>query len=221
MTGLQVTGCSLLLAASVLAASPVLAQSTSPGHSDVRQVRVGLALDEKSATGLGGFACANEGAPALQGWSDYKTCPTNAQGLREIRFEFQEDKQLVQLADRWEGTKIAGHPVILTMAVTDEGVIDGLRIVTDDEASPYLRKKAYLLSIKVREHYGRDGWTCVDLPREPGETEIGGMFVKQECDKSADGRNLKMWTKLFRGAGQEGKRYEDSVSVEVTRASPS
>jgi hypothetical protein len=131
------------------------------------------------------------------------------------------DKQLAQLADRWEGTKLAGHPVILTMAVADNGTINGLHIVTDGKASPYLKKKAFLLSLKVREHYGAEGWNCADLPRQPGESEIGGMFVKQECSKSVEGRSLKMQTKLFRGAGQEGKTYEDSVSVEVTRASAS
>jgi hypothetical protein len=222
MFDLQMTRYSLLLAACFVAGLPMAtAQSADMRQSDIRQVRVGLALDEKSAAGLSGFACAAQGAPAIADWSEYRRCPANASGQREVRFEFQEDKQLVQYADRWEGTKIAGHPVVLTMAVADNGTIDALRIVTDDEASPYLKKKAYLLSIRVREHYGAEGWNCADLPREPGETEIGGMFVKQECSKTVEGRSLKMRTKLFRGAGQEGKNYEDSVSVEVTRVSAS
>jgi hypothetical protein len=198
------TGYLSLLAACVMVVVPVAARSADLRESDIRQIRVGAALDEKSATGLKGFACIGRDVPALSGWSDYRRCPVNAEGLREIRFEFEEDKQLTQFADRWEGTKIAGHPVVLTMAVADNGRIDGLRIVTDDKASPYLKKKAFLLSLKVREHYGVEGWNCADLPRQPGETEIGGMFVKQECSKSVDGRSLKMQTKLFRGSGQEG-----------------
>jgi hypothetical protein len=213
--------CSFLLAACVAVALPAATQAADMRQTDVRQIRVGLPLDEKSAAGLKGFACAVPDAPAISGWSEYRQCPANAAGLREMRFEFEEDKQLAQFADRWEGTKIAGHPVVLTMAVTDTGTIDALRIVTDAEASPYLKKKAYLLSLRVREHYGMEGWACADLPRDPGEAEIGGMFVKQQCSKTIEGRSLKMLTKLFRGAGQDGKTYEDSVSVEVTRASAS
>lgn len=212
---------SFLLAACVAAIFPTGARSADMRQTDVRQVRVGLPLDEKSAAGLKGFACAAPDAPAISGWSDYRQCPATTAGLRELRFEFEEDKQLAQFADRWEGTKIAGHPVVLTMAVADDGTIDALRIVTDAEASPYLKKKAYLLSLRVREHYGMEGWACADLPRDPGEAEVGGMFVKQQCSKTVEGRSLKMMTKLFRGAGQEGKAYEDSVSVEVTRASAS
>ncbi|QQP93068.1 hypothetical protein IGS68_28315 (plasmid) [Skermanella sp. TT6] len=168
-----------------------------------------------------GFACADRAGPPLSDWTEYRSCPADAGGLRRIHFEFEEDKQLARFADRWEGTKIAGHPVILTMSVADNGMIEDLRIVTDSKASPYLRKKAFLLSLKVRDHYGPRDWTCRDLPRQAGETEIGGMFVKQECTKSIDGRTLRMQTNLFRGAGQEGKTYEDSVSVLVTRASAS
>jgi len=215
------TGYSFLQAACVMLAVPVAAQAADPHESDIRQIRVGAPLDAKSATGLSGFACADRDGPALSDWSDYRKCPANAAGLREIRFEFEENKQLTQLADRWEGTKIAGHPVILTMAVADNGRIDGLHIATDDKASPFQKKTAFLLSLRVREHYGTDGWNCADLPRQPGETEIGGMFVKQECSKSVEGRSLKMQTKLYRGPGQEGKNYEDSVSVEVIRASAS
>lgn len=210
----------LLWSACVLAGLGASHVSADPLESDVRQVRVGTKLDDRSATGLTGFSCA-AGGVGLESWSDYRRCPADAGGLREVRFEFQENEALARMADRWEGTKIAGHPVVLTMAVGDGGTIEALHIVTDEKASPYLRKKAFLLSLKVREHYGTDGWTCKDLPRRTGETEIGGMFIKQECRKDVAGRSLKMETRLFRGPGQEGKNYEDSVTVQVTRASAS
>jgi len=209
------------IVAGLSAAASTAGATADPSESDVRQVRVGAKLDDRSAAGLTGFSCAGSDGLALAGWSDYRRCPANAEGLREVRFEFEEDKNLVQYADRWEGTKIAGHPVILTMAVDDGGTVEALHIMTDANASPYLRKKAFLLSLKVREHYGTEGWACADLPRQADETEIGGMFIKQECSKTVAGRSLKMQTRLFRGAGQEGKAYEDSVTVEVTRASSS
>jgi hypothetical protein len=215
------SGRAACLAALLLAiALPALA-ATGPAERDVRQIRVGAKLDEGSAAGLSRFSCAGGDAQKLGGWSDFRRCPADAAGLRQVRFEFEEDKDLARLADRWEGTKIAGHPVILTLAVSDGGTVEALRIASDPKTSPYLRKKAYLLSLRVREHYGIEGWSCADLPRQEGETEIGGMFIKQECSKTVDGRSLRMLTKLFRGAGQEGKAYEDSVTVEVTRAPPS
>ncbi|WP_158045308.1 hypothetical protein [Skermanella pratensis] len=191
MPKLQVRGTAFLWSACILAglaasAGPAAA-AADPLESDVRQVRVGATLDDKSAAGLAGFSCAAGDGAELADWSDYRRCPADARGLRGVRFEFQENKTLARMADRWEGTKIAGHPVILTMAVSDAGTIEALHIVTDEKASPYLRKKAFLLSLRVREHYGTDGWACTDLPRQTGETEIGACSSSRSAARPSPG----------------------------------
>jgi hypothetical protein len=225
MPRLQRMNCAFLWAAGIVAwlatASGTSPAAGSPWESDVRQLRVGAKLDDRSAAGLTRFSCAGNGALTLAGWSDYRRCPADAEGLREIRFEFKDEKALAEIGDRWQGTKIAGHPVVLTLTVNDGGIIEGLRIATDPEARHYLKKKAFLLSLQVRQHYGPEGWTCADLPRQPGETEIGGMFIKQDCQKTVDERRVRMQTRLLRGAGQRGEAYESSVIVEVQRASRS
>ena len=52
--------------------------------------------------------------------------------------------------------------MIPSLLIDEQGVVQGLRIVTDPEARLYLKKKAFLFGIRVMGRYGRDGWTCTD-----------------------------------------------------------
>ena len=42
----------------------------------------------------------------------------------------------------------------------------------------------------VRNRYGDEGWRCHDVAPSGGETPVGGVFVKQHCEKTASGRNF-------------------------------
>jgi len=125
-------------------------------EADLREFRVGMTADELPAEGYADFACA--GAGRVGGWQDYRRCPTDAAGLHKLRFSYQEgSNELAFLNDTYEGTKVGGHPVLLTLLISDAGVVEGLRIETDPAARLNRRKKAYLLGDLAKARYGEGG----------------------------------------------------------------
>jgi hypothetical protein len=183
-------------------------------EGEIRGLKVGVAASALPSEGLTEFTCAATGA-ALAGWSDYAACPVGAEGLREVAVQYdQADQEWAPVNDTWEGTKLGGHPVILTTLIDDGGVVQGIRAVTDPEAPPYLRKKAFLLYIRVMGRYGRDGWTCTE--KAPGDREpVGGQFIDRRCEKDLPGRRLIVQTDLYRAPGQGGKSYTDRTVFEI------
>ena len=91
-----------------------------------------------------------------------------------------------------------------------QGVVQGLRIVTDPEARLYLKKKAFLLPIRVMGRYGRDGWDCIDAQPGEGRPPVGGMFIDRHCEKTFHDRRLVLETDLYRTAGQSGQEFTDA-----------
>lgn len=187
-----------------------------PEEGDLRDLRVGMTVGELPAEGYTDFACGNDGAapgPAIAGWQAYARCPADARELHEVAFAYAESR-LEPLGDRWEGTKVAGHPVIPSLLIDESGVVQGLRIVTDPEARLYLKKKAFLFGLRVMGRYGRDGWTCTDLP--PGDKQpVGGMLIDRRCEKQGHGRRLILETDLYRAAGQEGQEFTGGSRLEI------
>src|SRR5262245_25703722 len=96
---------------------------------------------QPSADDFQGFACGANGGPPrrqLTGWSDFKHCPYEANGLREVYFEYDDEQEYVARAKnlsreivRWAGTVEAGFPVMVSALIDDQGVVRGIRVVTD------------------------------------------------------------------------------------------
>ena len=208
----------LALAAGLLVANAAGA-AEDPQQGDLRDLRVGMTIGELPREGYTDLACGQDGAEpgaALAGWQDFARCPADGRGLHEVVFAFAESP-LAELGERWEGTKVAGHPVIPSLLIDAAGVVQGLRIVTDPEARLYLKKKAFLFGLRVMGRYGRDGWTCTDLP--PGDKQpVGGMLIDRHCEKQADDRRLILETELYRAAGQEGREFTGGARLEILHA---
>jgi hypothetical protein len=203
-----------LAAFTAAAASGVVAEEEG---SDIRGLTVGIAAAELPTAGFTGFTCAATGE-ALPGWPAFARCPaTAADSLREVAVRYDEAAQpWAAVNSAWEGTKLAGHPVLLSVLFDDTGTAQAIRAVTDPEAPPYLRKKAYLLYIRVMGRYGRDGWACVDAKprdREP----VGGIFIDRYCEKRLPDRTLVLQTDLYRVPGQAGRDYTDAARFEIWR----
>jgi hypothetical protein len=206
-----------------LAALALLAGAASaaedPLEGDLRDLRVGMTVAELPAEGYVDLACgSNGGEPgvALDGWADYARCPPDPAGLHEVAFAFAPSP-LAALGERWEGTKVAGHPVIPSLLIDRQGVVEGIRIVTDPEARLYLKKKAFLLGIRVMGRYGRDGWTCAEGEPGDGKTPVGGMFIDRHCEKVFHDRRLILETDLYRTAEQQGRELTDATRLEIFR----
>ncbi len=82
-------------------------------------------------------------------------------------------------------------------------MLAGIRIVSDPRDTSRDREEAYLLRNFLTARYGRDGWDCVDLAPEDGETPVFRTFIKQRCTKTVEGGALaELQTNYFRKKGQ-------------------
>ena len=109
----RLLGTGLAVCAGALAATWASA-AEDPQEGDLRDLRVGMRVAELPAEGYVDLACGSAGgAPgaALASWAEFDRCPRDAAGLHEVTFAYAESP-LAELGDRWEGTMVAGHPVI-------------------------------------------------------------------------------------------------------------
>lgn len=198
-------------AALAVAAGAALAQSqVDPG--EVHGLKLGLKAQSMTMDGWSELACGSNGGPPrqeLDAWSDFGKCPPEAGGLHEMAARFDDEAEYVakaldnpSYAGEETGTRLAGHPVILSALFDDGGTLRGIRAVSDPRAPPLERRMAHLLGVAVINHYGTDGWTCTDLPPAAGESPVGGVFIKQRCEKRTPERRLTVETHFLRKPGQ-------------------
>ncbi|WP_024508784.1 hypothetical protein [Bradyrhizobium sp. ARR65] len=179
--------------------------------NDLRDIRIGMAVADLPGTGYTDFACATDASRKLSGWSDWRSCPVGTDQLRSLRFGYDP-------ATSKDGTIVAGHPANLTALIDDAGTVAGLKIETDPKARLYLRKKAFLFGPQVKARYGSEGWTCTQAQPDAGEQPVGGVYIKEKCTKTTDGRALVVERSLFRQAGQDERSFVDETRVTILRA---
>jgi hypothetical protein len=205
---LGVVGLALLL----LAPAVVPARAQQPDTGELHGLKLGLTAATMGLAGWGDLACGSNGGPPrqpLDAWSDFAKCRAEPSGLHEVYARFDDEDEYVAravddplLANGRAGTRVAGHPVILSVLFDDQGVLRGLRFVTDPRAAPLERRMAHLLRLAIINHYDPDGWTCTDLPADPGETPVGGVFLKQRCEKTTPERRMTVEAHFLRKPGQ-------------------
>ena len=201
----------------IMVADRTLSAAEDPLKGDLRNLSVGMTVDDLPLERYVDFACGDMGGepgPAIEGWADYASCPLNSDGLFEVAFSYAEDNPWAAVSDKWEGTKVAGHPVQPSLLITADGVVKGIRIVTNGKRL-YLKKKAYLLPIRIMGRYGRDGWSCEEAEPGDGKTAIGGMFIDRLCEKTFHDRHLVMKVDLYRTADQEGRDFTGVTRFEI------
>jgi hypothetical protein len=146
----------------------------------------------------------------LSGWSDFRRCRPEPSGLREVYFRYDDEleywakaNELPTEIERYSGTKVYDFPVVLSALFDDGGTLAGLRIVSDPRDNTRSRDEAYALRNFLSARFGREGWSCNDLPASEGEEPVEGTFIKQDCRKTVDGPALAvMQTRYFRKKGQ-------------------
>ena len=200
------------LAAALIACGAVRAQQERPGRVEVWDLKLGTAV-AALPDAFTDYACGTNGGPPsvpLAGWSDFRRCRPDPQGLREVYFRYDDELEYWAKAnnfsteiEKFSGTKVYDFPVVLSGRFDPNGILAGLRIVSDPRDPSREREEAYLLRNFLTARYGRDGWDCVDLPPEEGETPIGRTFIKQRCRKMVDGpASAQLETRYFRKRGQ-------------------
>jgi hypothetical protein len=203
-----------------LAVAVVLAAvgSAAAEANDLREFRVGMAVSDLPSEGYTGFACADDPARTLRGWDEFAACPADRDGLHGVRFRFDDTVNPRAGLDKYEGTQVAGHPVLLTLLIGDDRRVDGLRIETDPKARLYLRKKAFLFANQIKARYGEEGWACQSQPPANDEEPVGGMFIKEHCEKTTAGRQLVLERELLQHAGQDLSKFVGTTRLTILRA---
>ena len=196
----------------MLSLAPANAQpQRDPG--EIHGLKLGLKAAEMSTDTFGDLACGSNGGPprqAIDEWADFGKCRPEPSGLYEVYARFDDQQEYVGraiddplYAQGRIGTRVAGHPVILSVLFDRDGILRGIRMVSDPRASITERRMAHMLRIAVINRYEPDGWTCTDLPPAAGETPVGGgVFIKQRCEKHAAERDLMVEAHFLRKPGQ-------------------
>jgi hypothetical protein len=185
-------------------------------RGDVRGFTVGLTTNELPETGYLGFACGKNGEPAepeISGWQAYAECPVDENGFHEVAFRYDDSEVLF---DDLEGTAVAGHPVVISLLIDDAGTVAALRVLTDPQARPYNKRRARVLSRKVKARFGMEGWECTNFPAEGSESEVGGVFTKERCRKDLGNRTIDLFTRFYR-VFDDGEEIINSTRFEVRR----
>jgi hypothetical protein len=203
---------SLIALATLLAAGSAHAQQGRPDQGELRGLKLGLDAKTISTDRWGEFACGSNGGPPrakITDWSEFGKCRPEDSGLHEVYVRFDDEDEYVGraiddplFAAQRRGTRVAGHPVILTVLFDKDGILRGLRFVSDPRGDPAARRMAHLLRIAIINRYEPDGWTCVDTPLAPGETAVGGISLKQRCEKTTPERHLMVEARFLRKPGQ-------------------
>ncbi len=192
---------------------------------EIHGLKLGLKAAEMSEDTFGDLACGSNGGPPRQtigGWTDFRKCRPEASGLYEVYAPFDDQQDYVgraiddpMYAQGKVGTRVAGHPVLLSVLFDPDGVLRGIRMVSDPRGAPLERRMAHMLRLAIINRYEPDGWNCTDFPPAPGETPVGGgVFVKQRCEKAMPGKTLTVEARFLRKPGQAGV---DSNTGEATQ----
>jgi hypothetical protein len=188
------------------------ARAQAPDLGEIHGLKLGLKAPSMTMDGFGELACGSNGGPPrqrLDDWAGFGKCRAEGSGLHEVYARFDDEDEFIGraiddplYAGSRTGTRVAGHPVILSVLFDDAGVLRGLRFISDPRAAPIERRMAHLLRLAIINHYDPADWTCTDLPAEPGETPVGGIFIKQHCEKVTPERRMTLDARFLRKPGQ-------------------
>ncbi len=204
----------ILVALAVLAAAPFAPSNAA--ENDLREFRIGMTVSTLPQHGYNAFACASDLGRHLESWQGFAQCPAGPAGLHAVRFSYDEAANpLSKVNDLYEGTKVGGHPVLLTVLIGDDAEVHGLVIETDPKARLYLRKKAFLLGAQVKARYGEAGWTCRSADQADDKEPVGGVFIDEHCEKSTPARHLALDRALYRRPGDPLKDFVSQTRLEI------
>ncbi len=201
-----------------------------PTRLNVWDIHIGEKASE-IPDGFNNYACGTNGGPPslpLASFAEFKKCRPDANGLREVYFEYDdeleyraralEDKAEIRM---YAGTTAYEFPVVASVLFDDAGLARGVRLVTDPRQHLSRdRSEFWTLANFIRQRFGDDGWQCKDLPPKEGEHAVGSFFVKNHCTKSVSGMRLVLDQRYFRRKGEQSidpetgqPRREDYESV--------
>ena len=203
---------SVLAVALVGFASTALAQDDEPARPTIRDLVIGEPISAQP-TRFQEYACGTNGGPPsvpITDFTEFAICAAEESGLHEVQFRYDDEQHFIALAERdplraefFQGTKIGNFPIIASGLFDNNGILRGIRAVTDDRVSDRTRRFAYSMPIFARAVFGGGEWDCVDLPVNEGETPVGNNLVKEDCHTVSEaGFVMSTEARLLRRPGQ-------------------
>lgn len=182
-------------------------------------VALGEPVTEMPDQDVGEIACGTNGGPpgrTLASFSDFLTCQPEDSGLREVQFNYDDEQDYIARAMELEykflqgGTSVFAHPVMVSVLVDPDGIVQGRRIFTDNRISDRARRTAFTLIRNFKARYSDWSLDCADIPMKEGEQPVGNQFVHELCTgQSPDGETLiAIEASYLRKKGQRGINQE-------------
>ncbi len=182
-------------------------------------LKLGLPISRVPDSDVGEIACGTAGGPhgkPLKSFNDFLSCKPEQSGLREVAFTYDDEQDYIALALRSEhkflygGTSVFAHPVIVSVLVDQEGVVQGRRIFTDNRIDDRERRRAFTLIRNLKARYGKWSLVCTDIEMKEGEQPVGKIFFHEHCSgHSPDGgTQIAMEASYLRKKGQRGVNPE-------------
>lgn len=217
----------VLVVAGVLA-TPALAQF-KPDAADIAagivpaytiwDVKLGAPITDIPEMEVADIACGTNGGPPsmpLKSFADFGRCQPEPSGLREIYFANDDEMDYVSKALDSEyrvtqgGTSIYAHPIVQSALVDEQGIVRGIRIVTDDRAELRDRRLAVTLSKNLKARYKTWTQSCLDVPPATGENPVGKEFIHEVCAATSPDalQSLGIEATFLRKKGQEALSRE-------------
>jgi hypothetical protein len=198
----------------------LLAQEQIEPAYSIWNVVLGQPVSQVPEVAVSEIACGTNGGPpaeTLANFEEFAACPPEASGLHEVTFTYDDEQDYIAAALELEykflkgGTSIFAHPVVVSLLVDKDGVVQGRRIVTDDRIATRERRTAVTLIRNFKARFTHWGLECQDVPLRDGEQPVGNQFIHERCTGAApDGAPARMAVEAsyLRKKGQEGLSRE-------------
>lgn len=159
-------------------------------------------------------ACGMNGGPPsikLESFFDFRRCkPETETRLREVWFIYDDEWEYIARANRdeheiarYSANSFYSHPIITSLLVDAEGLIQGYRMITDPRAPNDIRIKAHTIAMYFKNLFSQANWNCKDEPPVEREAAIEGLFVKKTCTYSDSDQFYRVYESYRYKPGQE------------------
>ena len=206
--------------------------------SKIWDIKLGTPINALPLNNFVDPACGTNGGPparVLKGFAEFAQCAVErTTGLREVWFRYDDEMEYIARARRsdvmvrqYRANSLAGQPIITSLLIDNAGLVQGYRIVNDPRIESNTRIAAFGLADVFKGIAGM-GLQCTDLPLAEGERPIDDWFIKQTCEKTAEGRTVRIEARRYYKAGQFAvdpndnrmteNLFESSARIEVYRA---
>ena len=125
-------------------------------------------------------------------------------GRHEVGFRYDLNvNPMASLNEGYNGTRVGGHPVVISLLLgTMRGSMPFASTPTRMHGSTCARRPSYWLN-QVKERYGKDGWVCKQGTPGADEQPVGGLFIKEHCEKATASRHFILDRELYRNPNQD------------------